>query len=298
MRPAYTLLEVLLAMVIGILLMAALYAAVDAQLTNSRAGREIIEASNLARSVLDRVAADIGPSLAPISPSRLKSSSQAASASQTQLGAAGSAPATTGAASTTGATSSGTTTDTSSSATSPSSASGTTGSGVTFNQGVQGDATHLTLYTSRWPRELRTPADDANAPVLSDLRRVTWWLAGGGLSRQEIKQATSDDALNAPDLSDNPALVIASQVTNLTFQYLDGSSGQWQDTWDGTIAGPDGSTPIGPPAAIAVTIEITLPGGGPNARKSYRHVVALPTANGTTSSTSNSATNTQGGTTP
>ena len=56
LRPAYTLLEVLLATAIGVLLLAALYIALDVQFTSAQAGRDTIERTTLARSLLARMA--------------------------------------------------------------------------------------------------------------------------------------------------------------------------------------------------------------------------------------------------
>lgn len=159
------------------------------------------------------------------------------------------------------------------------------------------------LYLSRVPRELEpTPgADTADQPMaLSDLRRVSYWLAGAadaplGLARQEITAVTSDQAMAdvPPNIPDDGSLVIAEEVKSLKFSYFDGTA--WQDTWDGTAAGPDGSTPVGPPLAIAITIGISSAGSGSGtgsdqALKFYRHVVPIITANGATQLTTGGTT--------
>ena len=75
--------------------------------------------------------------------------------------------------------------------------------------------------------------------------------------------------------------IIAEDVRSLTFSYYDGSS--WNDTWDGTQAGADGTTPIGPPVAIAITITLAPPNSTADSEvgvKTYRQTVNLPTANG------------------
>jgi hypothetical protein len=145
---------------------------------------------------------------------------------------------------------------------------------------------------SRVPGDLNfTPNGQAAQPVSSDLRRITYWQAGGndtlGLARQEIKLATSDDAIITvpPDIPDEPSFVIAEEVKRLQFRYFDGTS--WQDTWDATAAGSTG-TPLGPPLAIEITVGVASSGSNdlaPDSKptwKTYRHVVAIPTANGTT----------------
>ena len=128
-----------------------------------------------------------------------------------------------------------------------------------------------------------------NQPVASDLRRVTYWMAStGGLARQEIKLATSDDALVTvpPDIPDEANLVIADEVQSVTFRYFDGTA--WQDSWDGTQSGSGSGSPMGPPLAVEITLVIATPSSqsqiGDTANvKTYRHVVAIPTANGASS---------------
>jgi prepilin-type N-terminal cleavage/methylation domain-containing protein len=286
-RRAYTLLEIVLATAIGAVLLSALYVALDVQLRQTRSGRALVESSEVARNLLIRIDADLAQSLAP-TPSQTTSAPSSSGASSPSAAAGGGTGASAAGASTTPT------------------ASASTASTVTFNLGVQGDNNQLTIYQSRWPREvgqaLADPDNAPNMPIFSDLRRVTWWLAdgagGSGLARQEIKLATSDDALNvpAPELGDGFSKLVAREVKSLTFQYFDVTQQAWVDSWDGTQAGPDGKTPIGPPAAIAITVEIALPDSdGEPVLKTFRHVVALPTANGVQSQTTSTTT---GGTSP
>src|SRR5262245_18767668 len=67
-RRGFTLLEVLLAAAIGVLLMAALYVAMEVQLDHARAGREAVEQSLLVRALLRRMSNDIAPGLGPSLP--------------------------------------------------------------------------------------------------------------------------------------------------------------------------------------------------------------------------------------
>jgi hypothetical protein len=146
---------------------------------------------------------------------------------------------------------------------------------------------------------------DAAGPVTSDLRQVTYWLADGGLARLELPVVTSDDAVNGnlPGGDDAKRLVIAPEVRNLTFGYFDGTS--WQDSWDSTALGPDGITPQGSPRAISITIDLAFTRGNREQVRTYRHVVAISTANGTTvapssgtNQSNNSNNNNGGGTSP
>jgi hypothetical protein len=292
-RRAYTLLEILLASAIGVMLLGALYVAFDVQLRQTRTGRALVESSEVARNLLVRIDNDVANSLAPVA-------SQTTSAPGQSSGGAGASAPTAAASSGTGSTGAA-----AASSTTPT-ASTSSNSAVTFNLGVQGDNSQLTIYQSRWPREvgqaLADPDNATNLPIFSDLRRVTWWrvdgASGSGLARQEIKLATSDDALNAPapDLGDGYSKLVAREVKSLTFQYYDVNQQGWVDSWDGTQPGPDGVTPIGPPAAISITVEIALPNSdGEPVQKTFRHIVALPTANGVQSQTTSTTT---GGTSP
>ena len=97
---------------------------------------------------------------------------------------------------------------------------------------------------------------------------------------------TSDQAAALPpDIADEASYVVAPEVRSLSFSYYDGTS--WQDSWDGTTTGSDGVTPIGPPLAVAITIDIASSSSGSSGQsgvkvKTYRHVVSMTTANGAT----------------
>src|SRR6266849_5262814 len=67
-RPAFTLLEMLLATFVSVLLMAALYVAMEVQLKHAQSGRDRIEQATLARALLNRIAADIVHSVTPAAP--------------------------------------------------------------------------------------------------------------------------------------------------------------------------------------------------------------------------------------
>jgi type II secretory pathway pseudopilin PulG len=291
-RPAYTLLEVLVASAVGVLLMGALYMAISVQLRHAQIGRDLVEESLLARALLTRIETDIRLSLGPPFPGGSSSSSAAGSSSTTGAGSS-TGSGTTGATGTSStASGSGATSSTSSSSATGSTAGGSGTAQV--NYWVQGDTNWIMLYISRVPQPVHPiPGSvDPTQPLgFSDLRRISYWLAGGGdsplgLARQELTAVTSPDAMAAvpPGIPDEESLVIAEEVKSLTFSYFDGTN--WQDTWDGTVAGPDGSTPVGPPLAIAVTLGIAPAGVEGSSEtnqglKMYRHVVPILTANGT-----------------
>ena len=273
-RPGFTLLEVVLATGIAVLLLGGLYVAVDMQLRYAQDSRDMLQESTLSRALFDRMDADASQVVDLCDPARFRLA--AAPAVQTTP------PATEGGGSTTNPSTS-TTTE-----------SGTAAS-IVVPLGVEGDSQTLHLFLSRLPREALADLNDPTAapPVVSDLRRVSYWLVGGGdspagLARQEVPLVTSDDALQnlPPGIDNEDSYVLADEVRSLSFQYFDGTD--WQDSWDSTTLGADGITPIGSPRAIAVTIGVARPrspGGPPqddSNLKTYRHVLIIPSANGTT----------------
>jgi prepilin-type N-terminal cleavage/methylation domain-containing protein len=274
-RPAFTLLEVLLALAIGLLLLSALYAALNVQIRHERAGRDVVERSTLARALFTRMTNDITGCMTPGGPFNYAPAASSGGGGGGSGGGAGGSAA--GAAATT---------STSSTNTSGSGTATTTNGLVPFGAGVQGTTNQLMLWVSRVPPPYSPAAVDANTaqPIAPDVRQVVYWLAGsgsGGLARQEIAMVTSTDPSVVWPPQDETPHIIAEEVKNLTFSYFDGQN--WNDTWDGSTFGPDGTTPIGPPMAIAITMDIAVqnsnaPAGVEQTVKTYRHVVSIPTA--------------------
>jgi prepilin-type N-terminal cleavage/methylation domain-containing protein len=312
-RSGFTLLEVLLALAISGLLLVALYAAITTQLGHAKAGRERIEQGMLARSLLNRIDADVSAAIALCDPARFRlaeSSSNSSSSGGGMTGASGGSGASGGAAggasggaSTTpnsgasgaasgsgsgSASGSGSGSSGSGSSGSGSSSSGSTTSGdaITLPLGVMGDANTLNLYVSKVPGEVWGAKPGDAGMLTCDLRRISYWLASdgpGGLARAESKLITSDDVTNnvLPSGDDAAKAIIAPEARSLSFSYYDGTA--WQDSWDSTEMGPDGVTPIGAPRAIAITLGLARPGPrGKEIIKTFRHVVAIATANGAT----------------
>lgn len=172
--------------------------------------------------------------------------------------------------------------------------------------GVVGDSTTLRLMTTKLPKETWRIAYPTNrdgdveigirpedgTQLVSDLRVVQFWLAAGdggqpaGLARYEAKIATLNEAINftLPDASVHSRFLIAPEVKSLGFEYFDGSA--WTSSWDSNTPGLDGVTPQGPPRAIRITLEIDFsetlgnPATDTVVLKTFRHVVAIATANG------------------
>ena len=305
-RPAFTLLEMILAASIAVVLLAALYVAVDLQLRHASSARDVVEQTTLARTLLNRIASNITPGITTADPTRYQQSGQSggsgggtsggSSAKTTQGGTTGGAAGATPSANTASSSNSGntqgtvatTTTNTVGSFT-PASTPGTATSSPNGLAvlALQGDSTTLTLYLSRVPanpNSSQSPnqnqTDQTQLPGVSDMRRIYYWLDSEGLCRQEINPVTSEDAMNGnvPSGSPDPSTkqLLAREVRSLQFRYFDGTD--WNDTWDGTQTGSDNVTPIGPPVLVEITIGLALPDS--NEVKTYRHVVSIPTANG------------------
>lgn len=285
-RAGFTLLEVLLASAIGLLILGGVYLALNMQLRYAESGRAQVEQATLVRSLMARINADVAPSIGLADPSRYQQSTSGQSGSSGTSGGTGSAsPSTT----TTPATGASTAGASSSSSSSSSSTSATPSPGqdnpANPMRGVFGDESSLRVWVGRVPPVLSDPtiALDTNVVPVSDQRVVQYWLAGrGGLARQEVTVVTNtaDQIPWASGSGDETKYIIAPEVTAVQFSYFDGLT--WQTSWNSTDPGSDGMTPQGPPVAIAVLVEITLPGvhGGQPRVRQFRHVVAIPTANG------------------
>jgi prepilin-type N-terminal cleavage/methylation domain-containing protein len=291
-RPGYTLLEVLVAMAIAVLLLGAVYSAIGYQVRHAQAGRDLIDQTTLARSILDRMANDVLAVASLSNPSRYRNQQQQQSASGSGGGAGmtgAGAGAGAGGANTGGAANAGSAGGASGGAGGASGTSGSTstpGVAVTLPMGVMGNASELYLFVGRYPTEAWPANSNDQAPLSSDLRRITYWLAAdgkSGLCRQEIKVVTSQDALNfTVPTDDNAQYVMAPEVHSVEFSYFDGTN--WNDTWDSTMLGPDNVTPVGSPRAIAIKIGVPAPGDkSPEPKLKYhRQVVLISTANGPT----------------
>ena len=278
-RPGYTLLEVLLASVVAVVLLGALYSALEVTLVRMDANRNVIVANDLSRAVFNRLTLDLSNALGPLPPK---------SGGDGTTGSAAASPATT-------APTSSTTAATTASSGSPSAdAAGTTadtatsaaasGVNIPFGASVVGTDKQLSLFVSRLPTAL-TDLDAINATDValpSDLRRVTYYLAsdGTGLARQSKPWVTADGVWNAtdPDRANELAEVIAPEVKDATFEYYDG--GTWQSSWDGSQTAIDGVSLIGPPRAIRVVLVLEIAGRGGPKPKRVSQTIPIRTAVG------------------
>jgi type II secretory pathway pseudopilin PulG len=288
-RGGFTLLEVLLASALAIVLMAALYVALDVQLRLAEAGRESIEEATLTRAIIMRIEGDLSSGIGPVAPPIDNSAKNSAKGSGTGGSGAGGSGAPAGAAAS--ATGSG----------SPSSSTGGSGSGtgsdtgavteaattdiIPFTAGVIGTTDQITIYAARVAGIGKNVDNSGSGPNPADARRVTYWISDKGLCRQELPWLTSQQVQNSTDPvmedgKEEKDYVIADEVTQLQFEYWDGST--WQDTWDGRTVNADGITLLGPPMAIRVHFWLKLPGEEPGhtVEKEFRHTIAIRSAPG------------------
>lgn len=292
-RSGFTLLEVMLASAIAIVLMGALYYAMQLELQQASAGRDVVARSTLARAIINRITIDLTPSMTP----RAAASNSGSTGGSASAGA--SASASPSASSTASSASSSSTAQTAQQLTSY----------IPLQAGLIGDNGTLTIFTTR-VSDVNAVVNSANnspdVPFPSDIRRVSYWLGDGGLCRREVPWFSTDQLQNSadpnPDGQDEQQFVIAREVVDLTFEYYDVNSQSddsgWNSSWDGSSAGPDGSTPMGPPTAIRVTFTIKNKDGstGGETTKQYSHVIPLVTASGpTVNSNSNSNSNSGAG---
>jgi prepilin-type N-terminal cleavage/methylation domain-containing protein len=299
-RGGFTLLELILALALGALLLAALYAAISTHLGLTHIGRKVLSENAVAQLVVDKLTKDIASELRPTLPKQSSSSGGGGGASAG--GAASAGAATSGA---TGGSTGGTSGGTGGSGMSSGGGSGGTSATVVSNLGVQGDESTLTLYVARYVKPAVNPVDTTDdtveQPLRFDQRQVQYFYSDGGgqrgLYRQDIPlPLTYQGVANimVPPATAGPGddgvVLLAPEVRSITFEYFDGAN--WQPTWDGTQLGQDGVTPLGPPLAIRVTMSIAPPGKGAEADnsdswKTLQHVIPIVTANGVGTNSSN-----------
>lgn len=287
-RPAFTLLEVILAISLSVVLLIALYLTLSIHYRHAQAGRELINETVIIRSVVTRISQDIACQLSASDPRLAASPAPAASDSSADSASATSKLADTGAAAS-GTPAAPVSANTSGSSPSTSTMTSSTNNTVLFNLGVYGDANSLVLTGKGVPKDLTQPLQ-SNPTLTCDLRRITYWVDGErGLARFELSRVTGEEASTIPPpmpprVDDLEPYIIAPEIKKISLEYFDGSD--WRTSWDGTTPDAQTGRPMGPPLAIAVTFTLALPGQrqAPSAERAartvtYRHVAAIPAAN-------------------
>ena len=278
-RPAYTLLEVMLALALTAITIALIGMAMHIHMSIAEKGRDQVEEAQLARTLLQRIADDLRNAVPYQPPAGSSSGTSASSSGGTSTSATSAASATVAGSSGTGATAS------SGTAASSSSSSGTGSSTMPVSGGLFGDIQGLQIETTYRPRlsraMLAAAADGSQTAMLSVIRIVSYSLgvptgtgttgpisdggATGGLYRSEMDRALfymaqqqgQSTPPNAVELRD-PTV---GQVIDLKFSYYDGSN--WNDEWDSNQQGKL-------PSAVKVALTIR------SARKSSGRLPGVP----------------------
>lgn len=273
-RTAFTLLEVLLASALALILMAALYVALDVQLRLAAAGRDAIDEATLTRAIVQRFENDLANSIGPVAPA--VGNPSAGATGSTTGGTAGG---------TTGTGTTGATTGTTATTEQAVMEAVTMSDAPMFQAGVIGESEgenrpRLTIFVARVAAMQKTGEESPDAAVPSDIRRVTYWMTDKGLARQEIPWVTSQELLSSTQPSfqnnaDESSFVIAEEVSQLVIEYWDGSA--WTETWDGRETLADGKMLKGPPMAIRIRVWLKLAGPEPGetVEKEFRHTIAV-----------------------
>ncbi len=313
----FTLLEIVLALGLASLLLAALYTALQMHWSSSALGHVEMERSQVARALFRRIETDLrsvvfrdaaltsstdsGSSSSTGSTSSGSTSSSGSSISGTSSGTGSDGSSTSGGSSgSTGSSSTG------SSSGSTSGSSTTTENYSTQKTGLFGDAQTLIVHCSLPSRETNLSAASASNAngvaagyVSSDMQSVAYFLAGSsstlaqqlsgsatsslgqvsGLARLQGDRMAMQAADESGDLSSMASGVklLAPEVASISFEYFDGVS--WTTTWD---SGTSNSIPN----AVRITIDFSPPvaTGGWYARPvsastdRFQHTVALPLA--------------------
>lgn len=270
-RRGFTLYEVLLALSLTILLMAAVYSSINMYHLLATTGRDDAERLQVVRAVQRRMTVDIRSVLFSEPEEEEEGGAMEAGAAAAE----------------------GATTTTTTTTTNP--AEGV----ATSAKGIVGDAKSLVLNLSLPPRgaTYSDPFDQNLASQSSDLVSVTYLIAspdGGNLhsavhkklgNRSGLARLAGDRMkIDAEDISGNvellagTAVLLAPEITQMEFSYFDGS--QWLESW----STPDSGTL---PRAIAVKLFISklLADGTPQTDADgkavgnwYRIVIAVPSA--------------------
>lgn len=260
-RAAFTLLEVLLAISLSLVLLAALYSALKMHLTFAQRGPEQVRKTQMARAIVERIARDVRAVIPPAAQTESPASAYGASTGSSAGSTAGSTSSST---STTNSTADGMTGSTTGSSTAPVTDAYSTACGVL------GGSDWLQLYIANYLPNLddvELAASSGAVAQTSNVVRVTYALtllttqpdSKGrtqrlALARSEVASIAAERLDTAGDDSDMRATTayLCDDLSVIQFQYWDDLTGMWLDSW-----GVD--TPIAPPRAIKVFISLLQP---------------------------------------
>ena len=275
-RRGFTLLEILLSLALISLVLIAVGMAVDFQLRVVESSRSEIEEAQLARVLLQRIAADLRGAV-PSDPLDLKTiMDEATSAAAAAAEDAGQLDVSSGEEAPTGQGTGDSEDDTDDLDASdmeyedPSEPDAVESGAPGAVPGVYGGVDWLQVDISRLPRldqfEQQLTATDAATSIdrLSDIKTVSYSLvsdedaagstgadsgSGGGLVRRQLDRAAASFASDQGTLTDTDVNLgpLAPEVSAITFSYFDGT--EWLEEWDSDEMG-------GLPKAIEITITL------------------------------------------
>lgn len=250
-RRGFSLLEMVLALAIGMMLLLALYLSFSIYIGSAQAGRNAVAESTLARNVLNRVGMDIMSQVGP-DDNRVNDYPPP----QGEVPDSERPPMV------------------------------KYNHGIQYQDDK---VLYLSNYRVRKPAATK-PNEDAKSMYASDLRLTVYWLVRSGnktlgLARREFEQATGTDIdMDPTGLPDQEKYIIAPEVKSFEIDFHNGT-GWGQPTWDGAAPSFEGGPAVGPPAAVKITITLRrnlntaddIDGDLDGA--TYTHIVAVPTAN-------------------
>ena len=281
-RRGFSLLEVMLSLTLSVVLLSAIFSAMNQSWRLTASGREEMARSQLARALLRKISLDVRAVMfVPPPPSEGETDSASSTTSSTTSTSSSTASSSSSTSASTSSTTAATTATDSTTETEPSAKS----------IGIRGTATQIELHISRARRDLNFATNvDGNTVTTrtSDLLAVTYALAlagsgstvGTGLIRTEgdrlIVQSVEANGGGAAAISKSQAL--APEVAALAFRYFDGTT--WYTVWDSAENGYL-------PRAVEISIAFTPPKntGGPLANvtvssstNQFRTVILVPVA--------------------
>jgi type II secretory pathway component PulJ len=256
-RSAFTLLEIILAMSLSVLLLAALYTVLKLHLSYAQKAPHQVQKTLQARAIVDRIARDVRALVPPATaPESSGSSSSAAAGSTSNAASSGSAGA-----STSGSSNTETAADSGSSA-SP--------DAYRAAYGLLGGTDWLQLYIGENYASLddsELTASSGSVAQTSNILRVSYVLtvlstrqdAKGrtqrlALTRSEVASIGAERMDYSSDDSDIRATTtyLSDDLAQVQFQYWDDTTMTWLDSWGVDV-------PIAPPRAIKVLVSLQDP---------------------------------------
>ena len=276
-RQAFTLVEVMLALTLSVILLGAIFTAMDQSWRLTANGREEMERSQLARALIRKIAIDVR-SISFVPPI-MTDDSASATGSSTSTGSTSSTGASTSAGSSGSSSTASTATGTSTTDTTA------TDTPTARSIGIRGNAQRVEMHISRARRDPNFSSSVNGNNVQSrssDLRVLTYQLStsGSGLIRTDGDRLATlmveDKGGAATTLAAQQ--VLAPEVSYLQFRYFDGAA--WYTSWDSESSGRL-------PRAIEVTIGFAPPKNKPGplfrvtvsqSANQFRTVILIPIA--------------------